>query len=128
MFCTSRGQDHERVAAAGGTGGEDIPMASQHFVKGVLHDWAAEPYARVGYTHGRAGTNASADFAAMGAPLGGGRVQFAGEAYLSVGANMSVHAALEQGHFVASQVAATLRAKPEDGNATAVEAVVRSRL
>ena len=130
MFCTSRGQDHERVAATGGVGGEDIPPASQHFVKGVLHDWAAEPYARVGYTHGRTGTDASSDFAAMGAPLGGGRVQFAGEAYLSVGANMTVHAALEQGHYVASQVAATLRAKPDGDSASgnAAAPVTRSRL
>jgi lysine-specific histone demethylase 1B len=114
------GQGHERVAGK-------VPKATQHLVKGVLHDWAAEPYARVGYTHGRAGTDASADFATLGAPLAGGRVFFAGEAYLSVGANMSVHAALEQGHHAAWQVAAQLNATAQRPHAETAAALEQHR-
>ena len=91
--------------------GSSSAPASEHLVKGVVHDWAAEPYARLGYTHAVVGGEGERDFRTLAAPLPNGRVLFAGEAYCSAGANMTVHSALDAGHRAAGEVVAFLSDK-----------------
>lgn len=84
-----------------------------HLIKGALHDWATEPYIQMAYTHCVTGEK-EALFRELAKPLPNGRVMFAGEAYCSEGANMSVHCALEAGHRAAREAAAFLANRPGD--------------
>jgi monoamine oxidase len=80
----------------------DGPKAPQHLIKEVLHDWAAEPWIQMAYTHCEVG-HSEQMFRELAKPLPNGRVMFAGEAYCSEGANMSVHCAFEAGHRAARE-------------------------
>mmetsp|Transcript_61993 Transcript_61993/g.140257 ORF Transcript_61993/g.140257 Transcript_61993/m.140257 type:complete len:571 (-) Transcript_61993:180-1892(-) len=84
------------------------------FVRAELHDWGpSTPFIRCGVSS--PGLTGAGDFAAhqgaLAAPLAGGRLLFAGEAYVSQGGLQggTVHGALEQGHRAAREAADFLR-------------------
>ena len=85
----------------------DVVPASKSFIQGKLHNWGAEPYVHVGYTHCRVGDDESL-FRELAKPLPNGNVMFAGEAYVSEGANMTVHSALDAGTRASREVATYL--------------------
>jgi len=98
-----------------GGGGGAKPSCSAALAKSALHDWGAEPFARCGYTHCPSLNGAcEADFRILAAAVpvaGGGALLFAGEGYISAGANMTVHSALDAGHRAAGEAAAVLAAR-----------------
>lgn len=85
----------------------DTPT-SRHFIQGELHDWGSVPYVHVGYTHCVVGEDESV-YRELAKPLPNGRVMFAGEAYVSEGASMTVHSALDAGFRAAGEAASFLK-------------------